>query len=110
MIDGIDNNDPSVTISSNRIIPEAVAEFQVQTSAYSAEFGRNSGAQIMVTTRSGTNEFHGSAFNYYRANWMEPVSLINKRAGINQVPRFNQNQAGGRLAVRSSRTRPSSSP
>lgn len=97
MIDGIDNNDPSVTISNNRIIPESVSEFQVQTQAYSAEYGRNSGAQIMVTTRGGTNEFHGSAFNYYRANWMEPVSLVNKRAGINTVPRYNQNQAGGAL-------------
>ncbi|HNY41556.1 MAG TPA: carboxypeptidase-like regulatory domain-containing protein, partial [Bryobacteraceae bacterium] len=43
MIDGVDNNDPSVTIANARVIPESVAEFQVQTSAYSAEFGRNSG-------------------------------------------------------------------
>jgi outer membrane receptor protein involved in Fe transport len=106
MIDGVDNNDPSVTISNNRIIPEAISEYQVQTAAYSAEYGRNSGAQIMVTTRSGTNEFHGSVFNYYRANWVEPVSLINKRAGVNSTPRFNQNQAGGSLGgpIRKDRT------
>lgn len=97
MIDGVDNNDVSITVSNNRIIPEAVSEFQVQTAAYSAEFGRSSGAQVMVTTRGGTNEFHGSVFNYYRGNWMEPVSLLNKRQGINRVPRFNQNQAGGSL-------------
>jgi hypothetical protein len=97
MIDGVDNNDPSVTIANARVIPESVAEFQVQTSAYSAEFGRNSGAQIMVTTKSGTNELHGEVFDYYNANWMTPVSLVNKRAGVNKTPRFNQNQAGGAL-------------
>jgi len=97
MIDGVDNNDPSVTIANARVIPESVAEFQVQTSAYSAEFGRNSGAQIMVTTKSGTNELHGEVFDYYNANWMTPVSLVNKRAGVNETPRFNQNQAGGAL-------------
>lgn len=97
MIDGVDNNDPSVTIANARVIPESVAEFQVQTSAYSAEFGRNSGAQIMVTTKSGTNEFHGEAFDYYNANWMTPVSLVNKRAGVTETPRFNQNQAGGAI-------------
>jgi outer membrane receptor protein involved in Fe transport len=97
MIDGVDNNDPSVTIANARVIPESIQEFQVQTSAYSAEFGRNSGAQIMVTTKSGTNDFHGEAFDYFNANWMTPVSLVNKRAGVNETPRFNANQAGGAL-------------
>ena len=97
MIDGVDNNDLSVTLANARIIPEAVAEYQVQTASYSAEYGRNSGAQISVITRSGTNELHGSAWNYYRANWMEPVSLLNKRANILKTPRFVQNQAGGSL-------------
>ncbi len=97
MIDGVDNNDLSVTVTSNRVIPEAVAEYQVQTSAYSAEFGRNTGAQISVITRSGTNQFHGSVFDYYRANWMEPVSLLNKRANINDTPRFIHHQAGATL-------------
>jgi hypothetical protein len=95
LLDGADNNDLSVTLVSNRVIPEAVAEFHVQTQAYSAEFGRNSGAQIQVITRSGTNEWHGEVFDYYRANWMEPVSLLNKRQGISETPRFVQNQAGG---------------
>src|SRR5215831_4151995 len=95
MLDGTDNNDLSVTLNNARIIPEAVAEVQIQTSAYSAEFGRNTGAQISLITRSGTNEFHGKAWDYYRGNWMETVSLLNKRAGINQTPRYVANQAGG---------------
>ena len=97
LIDGVDNNDPSVTIANNRAIPEAISEFQVQTQAYSAEFGRNSGAQIAVTTRAGTNRLAGEVFDYYRANWMEPVSLLNKRNGLTDTPRFNQNQAGGAI-------------
>src|SRR5262249_26647034 len=61
-IDGSDNNDISVTIATTPIIPEAVGEFQIQTNAYSAEFGRNSGAQINVITKSGTNKIRGDAF------------------------------------------------
>ncbi len=96
-IDGVDNNDLSVTLANSRVIPEAVSQLQVQTSAYSAEFGRNSGAQISVITRSGSNAFHGDIFDNYKANWMEPVSLLNKRARLDATPRFNQNDAGGDL-------------
>jgi hypothetical protein len=105
MLDGVDNNDPSVTIANLRVIPESVDQFQVQTSPYSAEFGRASGAQISVVTKGGSNEFHGNVFNYYRANWMEPVNLLNQRAGLTATPRFNQNQAGGSLGGRIIRDR-----
>lgn len=97
LLDGIDNNDPSVTLANNRVIPEAVQEFQVQTQAYSAEYGRNSGAQIITTTRGGSNEFHGEAYDYYNGNWLTPVTLPNKRNGLTHTPRFVQNQAGGDL-------------
>ncbi len=100
MLDGVDNNDPSITVSNLRIIPEAIDQFQVQTSPYSAEFGRSSGAQISAITKSGGNQYHGSVFDYYRANWMEPVNLINQRAGLKETPRFNQNQAGGSIGGR----------
>jgi len=105
MLDGVDNNDPSVTIANLRVIPEAVDQFQVQTSPYSAEFGRSSGAQISVITKSGGNKFHGNVFDYYRANWMEPVNLLNQRAGLKATPRFNQNQAGGSIGGRIIRDR-----
>src|SRR5262249_14998868 len=95
MLDGTDNNDLSITQTNARIIPEAVQEFQVQTTAYSAEFGRSSGAQISVITRGGTNQFHGEGWDYYRGNWMEPLSLVNKRAGIRETPRYVANQGGG---------------
>src|SRR6267378_7783611 len=94
-IDGVDNNDLSVAVDSTRVLPEAVQEVQVQTTAYQAEFGRNSGAQFSAITKAGTNQYHGEGWDYYRGNWMEPVSLLNKRAGINDTPRFVQNQFGG---------------
>ena len=106
LIDGTDNNDLTVTGASARIIPEAIAEFQVQTSAYSAEYGRNTGAQVSILTRSGSNALHGETWEYYRANWLEPVSLLNKRAGFAKAPRFVQHQVGGSLggALRKDRT------
>ncbi|MBI3939669.1 MAG: TonB-dependent receptor [Acidobacteria bacterium] len=95
LIDGTDNNDLSVTLQNARVVPEAVAEFQVQTESFSAEFGRNSGAQISIITKSGSNDLHGGVFDFYRGNALEPLSLLNKRAGLTKSPRFTHNQAGG---------------
>ena len=97
LIDGTDNNDLTVTVAGARMIPEAIAEFQVQTSSYSAEYGRNTGAQVIALTRSGSNTLHGEVWEFYRANWLEPFSLLNKRAGLKQTPRFIQHQAGGSI-------------
>lgn len=99
-IDGVDNNDVSITNFSARVIAEQVSEFQIQTAPYSAEFGRSSGGQISVITKSGTNQFHGEVWDYYAANWMEPLSLPQKRSGVTDRPRYNQNQAGGDIGGR----------
>ncbi|MDT5296581.1 MAG: hypothetical protein QOJ76_3461 [Acidobacteriota bacterium] len=66
-IDGQDNNDNSVAgpaLSINNA--EAIGDYQVITNSFSAEFGRNSGAQINVVTRSGTNEIHGALFEFHQ--------------------------------------------
>lgn len=93
-IDGTDNNDISVTLATISIIPEAVAEFQVQTNAYSVEFGRNSGAQINVITRSGTNDFHGDVFHYYRGSRLNALTNIEKGRGQTRPSQFVRNQTG----------------
>ncbi len=62
---------------------DAVREFQVNANAYSAEYGRAGGAVINVVTKSGTNDFHGSVFDYYRdkaLNANDYINVINKRA------------------------------
>ncbi len=96
-IDGSDNNDISVTLSTSMVIPEAVQEFQVQTNAFSVEFGRNSGAQLNIITRSGTNEYHGNVFEYYRGSAISALSTTEKRTGLSRPARFNRNQAGGSI-------------
>jgi hypothetical protein len=97
LIDGTDNNDLTVTVASAKLIPEGVGEFQVRIMPYFAGYGRNTGAQVLGVTRRGTNSLHGEVWDYYRANWMEPVSLLNKRAGLSATPRFVQNQPGVNL-------------
>ena len=97
-IDGVDNNDVSVTVSAARTIPEAVQQVQIQTTSYSAEFGRTSGAQISAITKSGTNAYHCEVWDYHRGSWMEPLSLTNKRAGLKETPRFVVNDFGGDVA------------
>jgi outer membrane receptor protein involved in Fe transport len=93
-IDGSDNNDLSVTISTVDVVPEGVGEFQIQTNAYNAEFGRNSGAQINVITRSGANDFHGDAFEYYRGSRLNALDNIEKSSGLTRPARFVRNQFG----------------
>lgn len=86
MIDGSDNNDISVTIATSQLVPEAVAEFQVQTNAYSVEFGRNSGAQVNVITRSGTNTFRGEVWDYFRTNDLASLTNIQKDQDLTEPP------------------------
>src|SRR5215203_3092456 len=93
-IDGSDNNDLSVTISTVDVVPEGVGEFQVQTNPYNVEVGRNSGAQINVITRSGTNDFHGDVFEYYRGSRLNSLDNVEKSNGLLRPSRFVRNQFG----------------
>src|SRR5690606_4204403 len=66
VLDGAQNNDHYSNAPSPMPNPDALAEFSVQTNNFSAEFGRNSGGVVNAVTKSGSNEFHGSAFGYLR--------------------------------------------
>lgn len=74
---------------------EAVLEFQVLTNAYSAEFGRSSGGIINAVTRSGTNEFHGSLFEFLRNSTLDAKNFFD--APNQPIPPFKRNQFGGTL-------------
>jgi hypothetical protein len=78
-----------------------VQEFRLETSAFSAEFGR-SAAQVNATTKSGTNEFHGSAYHYFRNDVLDATNFFDNRNAREKAPlRYNQfgGTFGGPLSV-----------
>ncbi len=94
-LDGIDNNESSSggsDFAPLRTNPDSLAEFKVITSNPSAEYGRSSGAQVAMITRSGTNEFHGSLFEFYRTprlnanEWQNNFNSIGKRQFVQHIP------------------------
>src|SRR5688572_7789899 len=76
--------------------PEAVEEFRVQTNNSSAEFGRFTGGVINMVSRSGSNSFRGSVFEYHRNKALNSNTFFGKRAGFDRPP-FVQNNFGGVL-------------
>lgn len=90
---GLNNNllDNSVVFNPN---PDTVAEFRILESNYSAEYGRNGRGVISVVTKSGTNEFHGSGFEFLRNDDFNANTFFNKVAGLNRDV-LKRNQYGG---------------
>ncbi len=84
---------------------EAVSEFKVDTAGYTADTGGSSGAQISLISKSGTNAFHGSVFDYLRNSYFDAHSPI-KAANAAKTPIFQLNQFGGNLGgpIRKNRT------
>ena len=73
---------------------DALQEFRIQSSTYSAEFGRNPGGQFSFVTRSGTNRWHGTAFNYLRNNYFDANNWFNNYFKQAEPP-LRQNDFGG---------------
>lgn len=83
--------------SFHSIVPlEALEEFRVQTSSSVPEFGRLPGAQITLSSRSGSNEFHGSVFHYFRNEKLEANDWFANRANLGRAP-LRLNDYGGAL-------------
>src|SRR5262245_59691437 len=72
-------------------VVDAIEEFRVETNSYSAEYGRSNGGVIMVNHKSGSNEFHGSVFEFFRN---EAINARNLFATTGPKPRFRRNQYG----------------
>lgn len=77
---------------------DAVQEFSIQTSTYAPEFGRQPGAQVSLVTRSGTNEFHGSIFDYVRNEIFDANNYFANAAGLPRQP-LRQNDFGGTVGI-----------
>jgi len=83
--------------SANLVSIDALQEFRVQTSTYAPEFGRQPGGQITFSTRSGTNQFHGDVFDYFRNNYFDARDWFNQvQLGQPQAAE-RQNDFGGVL-------------
>jgi carboxypeptidase family protein len=99
LLDGVDNNE--TWLNSVVIFPsiDALEEFKVQTSTYSAEFGRSSGGVVNIQIKSGANDFHGNAFEFLRNDKLDANDFFNNKFGREKPP-FKQNQFGGTLGGR----------
>ena len=80
-------------VSGDLLGVDAVREFNVLTDTYSAEYGKRSGAQVIAVTQSGTNQLHGSLYEFLRNSAMDAKSFFAQ----NTIPPFRQNQFGGSL-------------
>ncbi|HVL68263.1 MAG TPA: carboxypeptidase regulatory-like domain-containing protein [Vicinamibacterales bacterium] len=98
MIDGQDSNDPSVTGRQQPINnTDIVQEVRLITNQFAAEFGRAAGSVVNAVTKSGTNNFRGSAFWFTNDESMNARTNLDKRAGRPSAPFREENQYGGTL-------------
>jgi hypothetical protein len=92
-LDGVPLN--TVNANSPGLVPvqDAIQEFRVDSNAVSAEFGRFSGGVVNMATKSGTNEYHGTAYEYLRNKLLNANDFFNNRSGVKRNA-FTQNQYG----------------
>ncbi len=101
ILDGIDNNTFSENVqelSSESAHPsvDVIDEFNVITNPYSAEYGRAPGAVVSVNTKSGTNKFHGTAYEYVRNQFFDAFDYFSKQS-LAKKAQDNQNQFGASI-------------
>ncbi len=97
ILDGMDNNSLSEDLVSQASYvvgppPDAIAEFRVQTNSMSAEFGRSGGAVLNVNIKAGTNDLHGSVYEFLRNSAMDAKNYYD--SPTSPIPPFKQNQFG----------------
>jgi outer membrane receptor protein involved in Fe transport len=80
----------------NAVSVEAIQEFKATGSAFSAEYGRATGGVLNITTKSGTNQFHGTAFEFFRNDALDANSFFSNLSGLKKPP-LRWNQFGGNL-------------
>ena len=101
LLDGVDNNEAQfrqIAIFPN---PDGIAEFKIETSVPRAELGRAGGAIISTTLKSGGNQFHGSAFEFYQGRFLSAAAgfydATNNPNGTRFIPNYNSHNFGGTI-------------
>lgn len=93
-VNGGDANDQFANLPTVQPSPDSIAEFRVLTNTFDAEYGRNSGSVVNVVTKSGTNQFHGNMYEFFRNKVLNASGYCFSADGCPK-PQFNQNQFGG---------------
>src|SRR5213593_588194 len=91
-LDGFDNNNGLLSAPSFRPSVDSIQEFKVLTGSYAAELGHNSGGQVIVTTKAGTNSFHGGWFEFHRNSVLDAKNFFFPQD--TPKPSFIRNQFG----------------
>ncbi|MBY0506664.1 MAG: carboxypeptidase-like regulatory domain-containing protein [Bryobacteraceae bacterium] len=96
LVDGIDNNESWINSTILQPSVEATQEFKVYVANPPAEFGRSSGGIVNVQVRAGTNDMHGSVYNYLRNSSLDARDFFQRKTAASQrrIPAFRQNQFG----------------
>jgi hypothetical protein len=95
MLDGGNNVDEYTNVNAPFPMPDAVQEFSVQTSNYSAEYGQNAGGVVNIITKSGTSKYHGDLFEYVRNRVFNAANYFSYVNGVKTVDPLKRNQFGG---------------
>lgn len=94
-VDGIDNNNKSVTGQVVYLPNESVAEFTLLQNQFEAEYGHSTGGQFNTIVKGGTNNFHGTLYDYLRNRNLNAEDQTFKNEGLTTIPRYDQNHLGG---------------
>ena len=87
VIDGLNTTDPSTGLLGTRLVLEFIDQFDIKEGGYGPEFGRATGGFVNAVTKSGSNEFHGSVFTYWRPRFLQVIPKIVQRATESLVSR-----------------------
>ena len=93
-IDGLDNNDDRSARERISLNPESIAELQVITNQYAAEYGRASGGRINIRTKTGTNRYHGDVYSYFADESLNANTYFRNARGLGRVPQQQRREGG----------------
>jgi Carboxypeptidase regulatory-like domain len=95
-VNGVDNKDNTVGGAVMQLPLEAVEEFRISTNRFSAENGRSEGAAVNIVTKSGTNQFHGALYGFFRSQALQTNNAISIQGGQSK-PDYSRQQYGGAI-------------